>query len=179
MASPRRLGRDGAALCQEAEIVNKLRHKNIITFHEVFDLADGCIALTMPLASKGDMVSHIRTFKYQRTPLPYPPLTFLKKMLLLRSIFAILGYPEEEARRIFKRLLSAVSYMHSKGICHRDIKPENILFDDQDQPLLCDFSLAATWSPGRKRDSMCGTLHFSSPGQIYHSINQSYRVPFF
>jgi serine/threonine protein kinase len=37
-------------------------------------------------------------------------------------------YTEEEAARIVDGILSAVSYMHNKGIVHRDLKYENILF---------------------------------------------------
>lgn len=35
---------------------------------------------------------------------------------------------DEEASRIFKTILEAVSYLHNLGIVHRDLKPENIIF---------------------------------------------------
>lgn len=43
------------------------------------------------------------------------------------------------------QILTAVSYMHKRGIVHRDIKPENILFEtkDEDSPIkIIDFGLA-------------------------------------
>jgi ribosomal protein S6 kinase alpha-5 len=33
-------------------------------------------------------------------------------------------FKEEEAGQVFRGLLSAVHFMHSKGIVHRDLKPE-------------------------------------------------------
>lgn len=35
---------------------------------------------------------------------------------------------EEEAAEIIRQIVSAVAYMHHKGIIHMDLKPENILF---------------------------------------------------
>ena len=37
------------------------------------------------------------------------------------------GIPIEKIRTIVHDILSAVSYLHRKGIFHRDIKPENVL----------------------------------------------------
>ncbi len=43
----------------------------------------------------------------------------------------------------FKQILSAITYLHSEGVCHRDLKPENILFDSDYTLKLADFGLAA------------------------------------
>lgn len=37
---------------------------------------------------------------------------------------------EDEARRIFRQISTAVYYCHKHKICHRDLKLENILLDE-------------------------------------------------
>lgn len=42
-----------------------------------------------------------------------------------------------------KQVLSALHYMHSKGIVHRDIKPENMLFEKKTKLVkIIDFGIS-------------------------------------
>lgn len=46
---------------------------------------------------------------------------------LFDKILAKGSYSEHEARELMRKIMAAVSYLHSNNIVHRDLKPENIL----------------------------------------------------
>jgi len=51
--------------------------------------------------------------------------------------------PNDLTKRFTEEMLSALDYLHERGIMHRDVKPANILVDEQHQHLkLCDFGEA-------------------------------------
>lgn len=53
--------------------------------------------------------------------------------------------PRQLRKRVLDQLLTAVSYLHSKGVVHNDLKPENILITYQDNTVkLIDFGLSDT-----------------------------------
>ncbi len=48
----------------------------------------------------------------------------------------------EEALRLFLKVVEALQFAHEKGIVHRDLKPSNIMLDSEHKPQLMDFGLA-------------------------------------
>jgi serine/threonine protein kinase len=52
------------------------------------------------------------------------------------------SFTEEELRGLLDRVLSALGYLHERGIYHRDIKPGNILITNEGIPMLIDFGSA-------------------------------------
>lgn len=69
----------------------------------------------------------------------------------------------EHVRDFMLQLVSAVEYMHSKGLYHRDIKPENIFLTQDGRMKLGDFGLAtrSTWS----YDACVGSDRYMAPEQ--------------
>ncbi|KAF5369402.1 hypothetical protein D9758_002490 [Tetrapyrgos nigripes] len=52
---------------------------------------------------------------------------------------------ESHARVWFRYLLSAVEFLHKRGVVHNDIKPANILLSSKGIPILCDFGFAEAY----------------------------------
>lgn len=72
-------------------------------------------------------------------------------------------YTEAECARLVKQMLSAVRYLHSKGIIHRDLKLENFLFSStaQDSELkMIDFGLSKHFTYGEVQHEAVGTRLF-------------------
>ncbi|XP_033222243.1 serine/threonine-protein kinase grp isoform X2 [Belonocnema kinseyi] len=77
-----------------------------------------------------------------------------------------IGMPKWEAQKYFRQLISAVEYLHSRGVAHRDLKPENLLLDENDNLKVSDFGLATVYRlQGKERslDTRCGTLPYVAP----------------
>ena len=71
--------------------------------------------------------------------------------------------PMTDRRRIFEELLSAVGYIHKRGVIHNDLKPGNILITRANNTLkLIDFGLADNDSQFAMRTLGC-TPQYASP----------------
>lgn len=69
------------------------------------------------------------------------------------------GVPLDRIRSIVHDILSAVSFIHKKGIFHRDIKPENVLFKGERVIKLADFGSCKSKSGFKLRFSFLKALH--------------------
>lgn len=121
-------------LIEEANLMKILDHPNIIRVIDNFE-TDHVLFIVMELVTGGDLFDRI----------------------VERG-----RYTETMARLVMEKILSAVSYLHSKDIIHRDLKPENILLVDLHDDIdikITDFGLAKrTNQEGLK--TFCGTPQY-------------------
>ncbi|CAI2367382.1 unnamed protein product [Moneuplotes crassus] len=122
-------------LCNEINILKKVRHPNIVKLYQTFEDPDNLILCTEYL-DLGDLFDY--TTQRER-------LT------------------EKEARRLFRQIIFALSYLHSIRICHRDLKLQNVLIDQNKNAKLIDFGFSKEYSKGEKLNETLGTPAFSSP----------------
>jgi serine/threonine protein kinase len=130
-------GLSPSELREEAEMMRKLDHPNIIKIKDTYE-TDHVIFIVMELVSGGDLFDRIVSKG---------------------------RYSEDAARDVMKKLLSAVSYLHTNNIIHRDLKPENILLvsngNDTDV-ILTDFGLAKQANQDGLK-TFCGTPQYFAP----------------
>lgn len=81
---------------------------------------------------------------------------------LFDKIEADVGVAEDIAHFYFTQMMSAVSYMHSKGVAHRDLKPENLLLGSNGDLKIADFGLAALFKH-KNEPRLCNTVCGSPP----------------
>ena len=69
-------------------------------------------------------------------------------------------FPEAEAAKIMRQLLSAVVYCHKQKIVHRDLKPENLLMENKetDNIKVIDFGTSRVFDPHTKMNHKYGTV---------------------
>lgn len=81
---------------------------------------------------------------------------------------------EDTVKTMARQLLSALKYLHEKGITHRDVKPDNILIQNYD-PLyvkLTDFGLSKMVEEKETfLRTFCGTLLYCAP-EVYTEYRQ-------
>ena len=99
---------------------------------------------------------------------------------LFEAIDSRSGLTEEQARHVFKQVISAVAYLQLQySLVHRDIKDENICVDADLNIKLIDFGSVARFAASSKDEKdyfqkFYGTVSYSAPEQVR---GEKYRGP--
>ncbi|KAM4817554.1 MAP/microtubule affinity-regulating kinase 3-like [Urocitellus parryii] len=125
---------------REVRILKMLDHPHIVKLYEALD-CEKALCLVLEYASGGGV------------------LDCLAKKGRLQ---------EEEARSIFRQIVSAVQYCHQKQVAHRDLKAENLLLDAQMNIKLADFGLSNEFTLGCKLNTFCGSPPYAAPELFQH-----------
>ncbi|XP_064621307.1 ribosomal protein S6 kinase alpha-5-like isoform X2 [Lineus longissimus] len=103
----------------------------------------------------------------------YIILDLLKGGELLDRIRKKKQFTETEASQIMRKLVSAVHFMHSKGVVHRDLKPENLLFEnsvDNAEIKIVDFGFARLKPEKEPMMTPCFTLYYAAPEVLKQTV---------
>jgi serine/threonine protein kinase len=120
---------------QEVRLLPLLAHPHIVRFERIV-YGPELIFVLMEYCAGGDLFAHI-----------------VRAGIL----------PEHEARELFAQILSAVRFIHARGIAHRDLKPENVLLDDARRAKLGDFGLCRVIPAQPLLTTPCGSPLYAPP----------------
>lgn len=131
-----------ATTIKEVALLKDLKHDNIVELRAV-SLNTDCFALIFE-ACETDL-GHVLDTQIRNE-------TYMNRRLVRDLMFQI---------------LSALAYVHSKGILHRDVKPQNILLTERETRVkLADFGLACVYNlspPHENKNCSAITLWYRPP----------------
>ncbi|MBW1979974.1 MAG: HDOD domain-containing protein [Deltaproteobacteria bacterium] len=123
-------------LLQEARIVSKLQHPNIIPIFEVGAHKD----------------------------LPYLVFEYIDGTSLKELIRAQDQFPIPGAVGLMTQIVDGLAYAHQRGIIHRDLSPANVLIGSNGVPRIMDFGISKMLNGSAETAAdLRGTLRYMSP----------------
>ena len=135
-----------AKIYHEINLMKNLRHSSIVKLLDTFETPK-YILIVMENISGGDLLS------------------FVKKRTKIS---------EKISKFIFRQILQAIKYIHSKNIVHRDIKLDNVLIDLNNNIKICDFGVGKIIHEGEILTDQCGTPAYIAPEILE---NKGYEGP--
>jgi serine/threonine protein kinase/WD40 repeat protein len=108
---------------QEAAVLGRLEHPNIVPIHDLGRDSEGALYYTMKLV-KGrtlqDIINDLRKEKKE----------------------ALEHYTLDRLLTIFRKVCDALAFAHASNIIHRDLKPENVMVGEFGEVLVMDWGIA-------------------------------------
>ncbi|RNF26812.1 putative protein kinase [Trypanosoma conorhini] len=149
-----------ARIVQEATVMQSLEHPHVVKMYKFLQSTSSFYFL-LELAEGGELFDLIISETY---------------------------FSEENARRYFQQLISALDYCHGKGVAHGDLKAENLLLGKNKSLLVCDFGFSSRPELEELDDEdmseqggelhPAGTMHYNSPESFSDPESPAAQDPF-
>jgi|GEM_PF-574922 len=123
MLDPHASSEQARRFVQEAAVLGRLEHPNIVPIHDLGRDSEGALYYTMKLV-KGRTLQHI--------------LDDLRK----EKKDALEHYTWDRLLTIFRKVCDALAFAHASNIIHRDLKPENVMVGEFGEVLVMDWGIA-------------------------------------
>ena len=164
---------------REIKVLRRFNHPHIIKHFEFIDTSSD-IFIVLEYAESGELFDLIQRKDKVSTRLKLklpeldsrrqPDVTLTSwawhRQIFTPNIVSILQLSENEARRIFQQIISAIEYSHLHKMVHRDLKPENLLLDKDHNIKLIDFGLANSIKDSVALSTACGSPNYAAPEVI-------------
>ena len=144
---------------REAQTATRLRHTNIVAFHDFFIDEEDTAYMVMEYIEGINLRDMVREFG------PFPIALALD---------------------VSRQCLSAFEYLHRKGVVHRDVSPDNVMITREDDGVvrakLIDLGIAKIAQAKEEltgADEFIGKLRYSSPEQLTSSARIDARSDLF
>ena len=125
----------------EAKILAKLSHPNIINIYDFIEHEDQFFIIT----------------------------EFVEGLPLDKIIADRNSTTTSQKLDYFRQILSGIGYAHSHGVVHRDIKPSNVMIENSTTAKILDFGIAKLSDSSKsltKTGTKMGSLYYMSPEQV-------------
>ncbi len=124
---------------REAQVAARLRHRNIVTIHDVVSSPDTSI-IVMELV-EGQT---------------------LQSLLAARGCLGL-----DETIRVLEQVAAALDHAHANGVVHRDVKPANVMIEPSGQVKVMDFGIAKLDEGANltSTGAVLGTPNYMAPEQ--------------
>lgn len=137
---------------QEADMLRQLKHPNLLEFKGLFQVCDP--ELLRLVGAKGRCT-----------------WAFVTELLKGKELFDIVRdrrapLAEPVAQVIARQQLSALDYIHQRGVVHRDVKPENVVVTRSGVKLI-DFGVASHQNDARSMALRVGSGGYFAP-ELFH-----------
>lgn len=133
---------------QEVSIIKRTRHPNVVKLYETFE-SDKHILFSMEMCAGGDLLNYVRKRRKLKEPI---------------------------AKILFKQIIEAIGYIHTRNIVHRDIKLDNILLDGKGNVKIGDFGVSRLYIEGQLMKEQCGTPAYIAPEILEDKGYKGYGV---